>query len=125
MANNDNIDRVIESLKSSDELGFNMWFYSYPTSKSILDLSGRGCGTVGCIAGHCVFLHYGQTKSNVDAFSIGMEFLDITEDQADELFQVGEPFVEGIITLEQAIATLEHLKETGEVKWQTTTTSTI
>lgn len=123
MANAENINRVIASIKgeieATKEIGFNMGDY---VTKDAYDLSGRSCGTVACIAGHA----YSIVKNGVvdtevawrEAEDVGAEFLDLGMSDADALFYgYGASCPLDAITPQKAIRTLEHLRDTGEVDW--------
>lgn len=76
------------------------------------------CGTAYCIAGLAQLLN---PELNIHAaFYAGKEALGLNYDQAHRLF-LPDPDIVGCyvdITAEQAVATLNHLIETGEVQWQ-------
>ena len=118
-----NIQKLIDHLKSCTDLGFNMNYLhatDAPPFLSIDDHSGHNCGTVACLAGHiyhmCPELEGGEWDapaewlglSSLDAYRL---FFGIIPDRPEE----GVPLTD--ITLEQALIVLEHLKATGEVRW--------
>lgn len=123
MANADAIDRTIDSIRgeieATKDVGFNMMDFVWETSNPEHDKSGRHCGTVACIAGHASFASgAGRSDARTSAYGIGREFLEITDAQASKLF-VWLPHGLSLsdVTPEQAIRTLEHLRDTGEVDW--------
>lgn len=85
------------------------------------DLSGRGCGTVACIAGHAVILSSPDTNWSKaflnDIEDAAQKYLDIREDQAFDLFFADNGPDLTDITLEMAVRTLRHFAETGVIKW--------
>lgn len=128
MANKRNINRVIASIKgeikATEQIGFNMEDFVTDTSG---DRSGRHCGTVACIAGHA---HILKTKEDPKTcffaagriVESGKEYLKLSYEDAEELFYANALQEDGQslddITPEQAIRTLEHLRDTGEVDWK-------
>lgn len=139
--NIERIDQVIASIrgeiKQTETLGFNMNFFlttaDEPEEESDApDLSGRGCGTIACIAGHAYALRHADKspehlKSELGAFdqwSIQGQaeaWLDLEHEQAQTLFYGrGGPDLEHIQP-EQAILVLETLKRTGTVDWSIVT----
>lgn len=129
MANKRNINRVIASIKgeikATEKLGFNMGGY---IESAVEDMTGRHCGTVACIAGHAHVLKtradfedMGKYQSDWGGSEVeenAMEYLGIDSSKAPSLFYgYGSGGSMDDITPEQAIRTLERLRDTGEVSW--------
>ncbi|MCX5578979.1 hypothetical protein [Kaistia terrae] len=127
-----NIARLILKLESDrlsvegEEIGFNMGTYIGPrnVSAGILDDRLPNCRTVACIAGHCFLLATGATlqeAAEADADDIettAAEFLGIAGEQASDLFfDLPEQMQLPDVTVDQAIATLRRLRNTGTVQW--------
>jgi hypothetical protein len=123
---------VAEAIARSEVrgLGFNMSTWIGAGSGEIYDRfdhTGRGCGTVGCIAGWTVQLFdeegnrrwrwWGTKWKKGDVFDRARFAMDLDGDTAKRLF-----LAEGItledVTQCQAVAVLKHLAETGEVDWR-------
>lgn len=135
MANAENINKVIASIKGEIEatkkLGFNM---SYPIQNDRMDRSGRGCGTIACIAGHAYVNTLDVKRGTIvklaytfewgKLFKVAQDELGLTYEEREKLFFAVDPDSEeeladlDEITPEQAIRTLEHLRDTGEVSWK-------
>lgn len=115
--NKENIQQVIDVLKSEEGLEgvtFDMaTFYG----------EDEVCGTVACIAGHAALLadpNAFTPRRARPAYDIARSWLDISVEQADKLFYaLNFPGSIFDITKAQAIAALEHLRDTGEVDWMT------
>lgn len=122
MANAEHINQVIASIKGEiGNTGFNMGDFITDDEP---DLSGRSCGTVACIAGHAYIL---ATKNEprsgfLKSYEVETEaivFLGLEDVDSDDLFYGhGSTAPLSKITPEQAIRTLEHLRDTGEVSWE-------
>lgn len=125
MANAENINKVIASIRgeieATKDVGFNMSDWVGPAEIEADDRTGRNCGTIACIAGHAYLVSGGEDRdaTSDDVVPAAQEFLDLKSGSADELFYAygsGESMYD--ITSEQAIRTLEHLRDTGEVNWK-------
>lgn len=80
------------------------------------------CGTAGCIAGWAVAHRraLGHRKPyNLPNWFEAKDWLSLSDEQASELFQPEGYWVFGEYTQTAAVATLDHLIETGEVRWPT------
>ena len=127
MVNVANVNRVIEAIrlgsKARPGMGFNMnYWQSEPDDySSIVDKSGRGCGTVACIGGWCNLLEEHDTGTpRISSSRKAAEFLGIDDiTAAEDLFYPDFAITTDYdsITADQAIAVLEHLRDTGEVDW--------
>lgn len=130
MANAGNIALVIRSIigeiaDENEHIGFSMGTYVSGTTEQVADMSGRGCGTVACIAGHAYLLarHFNVEKAMNedpdDIENIAAEYLGIDAENAAYLFY---DLPEGIdlnkVTSADAINTLNHLAKTGQVEWR-------
>lgn len=127
MANRDAINQVIASIRGevarTKRIGFNMDNFFSDTGGS-LDNSGRGCGTVACIAGHAFVLQGGKVDDTIYRATLvkgAAEFLGVTDDAAEDLFY-GYVKARGQLDLSevtplQAISVLETLRDTGIVDW--------
>lgn len=113
-----NVDRilaladVIEAqphTRVSDPYGFNMENWRH-----------HNCGTPSCIAGWAAALSRGDTKGitgiPVHVSDIAIEYLDLDDEQAHDLFCPPGHDWESI-TPSDAAATLRLFAETGKVKW--------
>lgn len=118
MPNTENINRLIEAIRNSDT--FDMSAYRSE--------SDHPCGTPHCIAGFSAWLMGDRLlpKSYNDQ-ALAADFLGIDDDQATCLFTPsialhgydcdafeGDP---GYIYKSHAIATLKHLRDTGEASY--------
>lgn len=102
--------------------GFNMQAWKSENNDCNHDLLDDGkaenyCGTLYCIAGLAVALN-----RNIKCVASGYEekateLLDITIDEAQELFHGGKNYLEDI-TVPQAIHAIESLVQHGEIDWQ-------
>lgn len=129
--NTDRIDQVIASIKGEIEhtktLGFNMDVFCYTTNDMEDDMTGRGCGTVACIAGHAFHLSNTRRKAantakkrlpGYEFTDAAADWLELDETRASALFYAkGAGKDMSYIKPEEAIAVLENLKATGEVDW--------
>jgi len=113
--NKENIQKLIDVLKSEEGLkGVTFDMATFYGEDEI-------CGTVACIAGHAALL----TDPNAftprragTAYNIARSWLDISVEQANKLFYaLNFPGSIFDITEDQAVAALEHLRDTGEVDW--------
>lgn len=115
--NKENIQQLIDVLKSEEGLkGVTFDMSRYYGEDEV-------CGTVACIAGHAALLAdrlFGFTPHRAGAaYYIAKSWLDISQDQADRLFYaLNFPGSIYDVTKAQAVAALEHLRDTGEVDWQ-------
>lgn len=146
--NTTNIRRLIAALSTEPipDVGFNMQFYirdrSGTEARYIKDNSDRDCGTVACLAGACILLENqwdgrrfledhklrdGHTLAEFVRYqervpAQAARWLGLDVHRAEALFMI-DSYVhpENIrreVTPEQAIHTLNHLLETGEVVWE-------
>ena len=109
--NRDNIKKLIESLKVTETFHQGRWAHV-------------NCGSPGCIGGHAAVLA-GATdltastcyfKGMIHKISyVGRIWLDLDYDDMGDLF-LNYP-LDRDISVQDAIATLQHLLDTGEVKW--------
>ena len=134
--NKENVERLIGYLKSVHDDSFQMARWWWNTETQILE-GGLGkvvkpqCGTAACIAGHIALMlgqrefliPPGRVNHEVEPrwfTDLGSEFLGLTRQDAEELFQPGDiADRHGLeyITRVMAIKTLEVLLETGTVDW--------
>lgn len=136
MVNKANVLKVIEAIENGVEfenLGFNMAGFKWKTEAAAAqfgttytDKSGRGCGTVACIAGWATSLSTYERRHTplrvhevTDFDIIAQDYLGIERGQAEALFY-GEGARHSLdeITAEEALGTLCHLAETGDVNWE-------
>ena len=127
--NRENVLKVADAIENHtiEGLGFNMLTYG---SEHYRDRSGHNCGTVACIAG------YAQALSGDIAEYIPTQaklFLDLTDDEANELFlrtkerheieyNVEEDLCKADelldnTTPQEAVDVLRYLAATGKVDW--------
>lgn len=79
----------------------------------------RSCGTAACIAGHALRLFRSRVNGTDNSiFEAARNVLKLNSPMALELFQPDGFSEKGVFTRAQAVATLDHLLETGEVEWQ-------
>lgn len=133
MLNEHNIERLIHRLAydglciGKETVGFSMDTYVgvKDVSTSPLGDSSSRPGTVACIAGHCYLMATGVTVQEAIAATdaetietVATDFLGLTRDQASDLFfdLPGEIALMDV-SVEQAIAVLNRLLDTGEVRW--------
>ena len=125
MPNVENINKVIEAIRSAgtgkyEGLGFNMASW-YVKDGNFPDRSGHKCGTVACIAGWAWAVSPENKNGPLSMFNRGYlfhgrKFFEISPEQAGRLFTPN--FVDlSEITVDQAVETLERLRDTGEVVW--------
>lgn len=141
MLNIKNLNRLINHLKAlKNNKNFNMsqWvrfddfenqsdidWYDEPAEKLVARMQEKGdCGTTACLAGHAVILKsaaegdYSGKYGKYEAKEQARSWLGLTAKQADLLF---EPRTESDYLIsfsrEQAIETLERLRNTGKVYW--------
>lgn len=128
--NIEHINKVIEDIRDEANF-FNMNSF---TDNVGVGGSGETCGTPGCIGGWAGFerriacglnpatmtsMDWYDLASNAETY--GQDYLDLSRDQALTLFypELDYGSVEyARITRQQAIQTLEHLRDTGEVSWE-------
>lgn len=109
MTNRKNLDLLIERFKTLHE-------HQYDQTTELFD-----CGTPACIMGHIKSIMIGvDTELNkIDNFPDDCEaqnWLGLDDIDFFELVQYSpDNYVKA--TLKEAIKTLEHLKETGDVRW--------
>lgn len=131
--NKKNILRVADAIEKGElvkrGIGFNMEaVISIATDRRKDHVDS--CGTVACIAGwaHCVryprrklarliadtedYAHYESV-----AWESAVDFLGLSEETADDLFQPSGAGPWTYITPAQAVRVLRHLAETGKVDW--------
>lgn len=129
--NAENILKVADAIErhTISWLGFNMrsWYADEKNGTGYPDQSGHKCGTVACVAGWATVVELGEEAAKaafdaarpdrklitMDLLSSPEEFLGINDEQAEALFY-GADSDEGP---DQAVRTLRHLAETGEVDW--------
>jgi hypothetical protein len=103
-------------------------FDEEPDHEYSVDNSGHDCGTVACIAGHAVLIDHNvnaeptyeeaQKLMNTAFLGEARQILGLDYDTAYELFFAREaPISRHRIKSDQAVRTLRHLAETGEVDW--------
>lgn len=139
--NRKNLLRLADFIEQhkAKSVGFNMSTYADDDSHPDSDRSGHECKTVACIAGHGFLLAEGYRKITRDrasrmawgfpgvyddnagsAFSVSKEFLDLTEDEAREMFVMYNYFGSTSmddITAGDAVKLLRNAAETGKVDW--------
>ena len=123
--NKQNVQILIDHLKTQTHCGFNMGVYVTHPHEPLHDHSPNHCGTTACLAGHIYHIVHNMDLTDEDTmglesemFNVGKHFLDLSGYQAGNLFLgLNSPTDLEDITLEQAIKVLEHLKATGEVDW--------
>ena len=126
--NKENILKVADGIEkhSVPDLGFNMRFFCIELAEiddgneGVADHSGHDCGTVACIAGWSNAIRTGGRPEEIDPDEEA-EWLGLSQGRADALFFPHLPREEwAAISQDQAIRTLRHLAETGEVDWSVT-----
>jgi len=123
--NIENINRLIAALRSPKGVGFNLGTYVGEQTDKLPDQTGNNLPYVACLAGHAFMLHTGMPPGDakeVDPDTIeeaAVAFLGVSRRQGWELFfDLPDEVVLETITVDQAVATLERLKATGEVRWE-------
>lgn len=122
------INKLADTIEAGHpEVGFNMRTYGN-RSGDYTDRSGRGCGTVACVAGWAIALFSlngrGQAVKEQrvgsagwkGAFFTASDLLGLDDMTASALFQP-ETVAWYKITPAIAAKTLRHLAKTGEVVW--------
>lgn len=115
-------------------IGFNMGTYrsDLDSDSDEQDMTGKGCGTIACIAGWTMLLEKGadyntetviqrgqnqwdvKSSFHVDAANI----LGITEGESDDLFLGNAAYCSlDDITVEHAVAVIRDFADNGEVRW--------
>ena len=83
------------------------------------------CHTPACIAGHAVWLagkwHRMEDEEFPEVMSCARRWLGLEIPEAEELFDENPMEWGDTPTPQEAAATLRHLAETGEVRWQRAT----
>lgn len=109
-------------------LGFNMGFF-FGTGGELPDLSGHDCNTTACIGGHArALMAGGDLNAAVFGEYDEQEWLDIDQATTNQLFYAdNHPMARSdpatwvgtfkSISPAQAVRTLRHLAEIGEVDW--------
>lgn len=112
--NKDNMRKLIDVLEDDDLLFyendpvyFDMCTYFYRND----------CETAACIAGHAAILSDQEDIENSRVFYIARNWLDLTEQEAGDLFAPSHIEIEEI-TKAEAVETLKNFLETGKVKWR-------
>ena len=130
MVNKLNIDLVIQSIrgaimKEDERVGFSMNTYCSDPEALVVDMTGQGCGTVACVAGHAYLLakQNGTAKAKAtdcdEIEDVAAAFLGIEGDDAAHLFYDLPVEIDlQKVTPEMAIKTLTRLAETGQVEWK-------
>lgn len=102
---------------------FNMGEWILPGSganeKTPLSALATHCGTVACIAGWAAIIAQPETAwLEVWERKVAKDFLDLTDEQAAELFVPRSSLVryDGVTPL-MAAAVVDYLADTGEVDW--------
>lgn len=116
--NRENILKVADAIEqhSIPDLGFNMSDVVFTYSHGHFDKSGHDCNTVACIAGWAKAASLGHKPGNDTRIDDVEIWLGIDDVQAAELF-MPDDWEYGGYTPAQAVRTLRHLAETGEVRW--------
>lgn len=87
---------------------------------SIASLNG-GCDTCGCIAGWALALKIAKEGGPLSTWGLdrddAADWLGLNSDEGLQLFLPAHWKTAGYYTKADALATLDHLIETGEVKW--------
>jgi hypothetical protein len=116
--NVENILRLADAIekRSIAGLGFNMMNWIDTT---LPDVAGHPCGTAACIAGWAYILNTGRMQEHSDEplWVTAQKLLGLDVEDADNLFEPGNPDTWADITDQQAVRTLRHLAATGEVNW--------
>lgn len=129
MVNVPNIERVIASIRGevveTEDLGFNMGGYVYPTGAAVTDHSARNCNWVADIAGHAFILSSGfdyreaQGEHPDDIEAEAAEYLGISPTSAPGLFYDLPAHIDlANLPASVAIRALEQVKATGKVSWE-------
>jgi hypothetical protein len=117
----------IREKESSPQVGFNMsLYYGYTGNESSWDKSEHKCETVACLAGHAVLLSLSDKEkifplilgnSQLSITSRAKDWLGISPFEASYLFNGNFSSKKLIrhITLDETIAVLDHMIETGHV----------
>lgn len=118
------VARAIEQAakpKAKPLAGFNMAYF-IDNGATLGDLSGHDCGTTCCIAGWARIVEEGKFSKRWSEHATAAKaraFLDLDGDQGSELFYgLNSPTLLQNIKPKQAVATLRHLAQTGEVNWR-------
>ena len=121
-----NLDRVerlatvLETLNpEAPDVGFNMaTFGPSEVREDLEDLSGRGCNTTCCIAGHAAILAQSESRSGRFGHPtvVAREWLGLSERESEALFiPTGRNTYDATST--QAAAVLRNLAKTVRVDW--------
>lgn len=116
--NIDNINKTIALIEENNEIQFNMFQY----------VEVNTCGTAACLAGFANIAQYGDEKSIpasgqrwdgsfwTDHFAIARDWLELTEDEADQLFIPNETALR-VTDRDIGLKVLKTFRDTGEVIW--------
>lgn len=120
MVNKENINKVIAAIRDEDNF-FNMGTYEVTIHfKEKMAEFGTPidveCGTPACICGWAYHIMGNRNLTPKDA----NEFFGIDTQQGVNLYGLCGSKLKDLIdiTRQQAIATLERLRDTGEVRWE-------
>ena len=113
------IDKIIGALNDPKNAAHFDMDYFEQSLKTREPRYGEGvapnhCDTAFCLGGWAIYLTDPQTSSSQYSDRLATEVLGLLEDQAYDLFYQDRP---SKITPQIAVKTLQHLKDTGKVKW--------
>lgn len=138
MVNKANVLRVADAIENAKlakrDIGFNMAYVAERRGVYVSDKTGHNCGTVACIAGYSYAIkHPRKSAAGIIALEDrrvaleddtiiveAREFLGLPREDANALFFPDDENPDlrlDSLTVEQAVAVLRHLAETGEVDW--------
>lgn len=127
--NVDKINHIADVIEkhSIAALGFNMGDFVTETKFGFDDKSGHMCNTVACIAGTVcsVYKNDGKLRTTPitspskfpnDVFSTAKDILELSSDEAYDLFLSGDGELEDV-TQKDAVKVLRHFAKTEKVDW--------
>jgi hypothetical protein len=109
-------DAIENAELAKDGIGFNMLSY-HARRHSNYDHTGHNCATTCCIAGWAIVLN-GERPHGIGVVSRAAELMSLDWWNALDLFEPNLDIPYSNITAAQAVRTLRHLAETGEVSWE-------
>ncbi|MDB5531558.1 MAG: hypothetical protein JWR51_4661 [Devosia sp.] len=121
--NKENILKVADAIEqhSIPDLGFNMHNWTYAADSVVTDHSGHNCRTVACIAGWAARVATGHMIRDSYSEEVAAEFFGMDGENDDPAALFSPRNIDSdlwrSIDQQQAVLTLRHLAETGEVDW--------
>lgn len=126
MINLENLARLRDAIITGDghqEVGFNLFDWVDFSDNIVKDQSNRGCLTTACLGGWCRILQENTVPNVGSQFGSSYlkstsDFLGIDYEEAENLCYASHTHkYKRIITVEETLKVLDHLRDTGKVDW--------